>query len=169
MHMKTMNNILYSSYDIRKQKHLAFSNTKDYGWVSNSGKKTRRRGSKCGSASNRSKIAEALSKTPTKSKGRNKDKVKAIVSTSLYFNKNIPKKFKKEIISKQPSYKNILDGRNSLNKFINLKEPNDVVLDYDGNVEVERNTSVTKISKIEFQVKRHWLKKKKLQVIKTSV
>lgn len=77
-------------------------------------------------------------------------------------------KFKKEIISKQPSYRNIVRENNSLNKFIQTnKKESQIMTDFKIDSLLMRNTSVTKISKIEYQVKRHWLKKKtKVEFIK---
>jgi hypothetical protein len=73
------------------------------------------------------------------------------------------KKFKKEIVGKQPSFTNIFDGRNSLNRYINIhsRAPTKAVIDFNIDKELTRDFSCTKISKIEYQVRRHWLKKKK--------
>ena len=154
MQMKTMNSIMYSSFDRNKQPEFAF-HLKDYGCVSKSVKKVKRKSSKWGSACSRYPVMEHLQSSPKKKK--NKEKVKAIVSTSLYFHKKMQKKFKKEVVSKQPSYKNILDSQNSLNNFINLKGKNKPLANLKLNQHLKRNTSTTKISKIEYQVKRHCL------------
>jgi hypothetical protein len=85
-----------------------------------------------------------------------KPKVAALISTSLYFD-NAPKKFKKTVIRKESSHGDIFDGRNSLSRYINVQgaTKHKALIDLKCEERSPRDTSCTKISKIEYQVRRH--------------
>lgn len=100
----------------------------------------------------------------------NKPKLAAVISTSVYFQKS-RKTYKKQTIKKEASQSNILDGRNSLNRYVFLsyfysylkvqqKANRRPLLDMRKASEIARETACTKISKIDLQVRKHCMKKK---------
>jgi hypothetical protein len=147
----------------RTQSGLGSSNP--YGSINWSEKKQGKITSNWGSATLRKNLINALNAIPVEAKKRiAKPKVRALVSSTLHFHKNVPmKKFKKEIIWKQPSHTNNYDGRNSLNNYIkiNSRVQTKAIIDFRVERELAEDSSITKISKIEYQVRRHCLKKKK--------
>ena len=94
-------------------------------------------------------------------KSINKVKISAVVSTSIYFQK-AKKSFKKESIKKGQSFKSIFDGRDSLNRYMNSHNITKIKskVEPENNEEVSREKSWGKITRIEQQIRKHWLKKK---------
>lgn len=106
-------------------------------------------------------LCNVLNAIPVESKRQTRPKVTAIISTSVYFD-NAPKKFKKPTIKKECSHGDIFDGRNSLSRYINVQGPtkHKALIDLKCEERSPRDTSYTKVSKIEYQVRQHWLKRK---------
>lgn len=161
--LNEVSGFLYSSFD-QPHKTQVFANNKVYGLSDRAQKKHRRVSAKYGSATLRKNLHIALNSASYNVKNndlKTKQNARAVISTSLYFNQNPPKKFKKELItipSKMPNH----DCRNSLNRFIDLnpKGPVKPIIETESTRILSRETSTNKISKIEYQVKRHCLKKK---------
>lgn len=90
-----------------------------------------------------------------------KPKTNDMLATTSYFKKTT-KRFSKHAIKKQGSQKIVFDGRNSLNRYINGQRKMKIKALADLKCEARpRDRSTTKISKIEDQVRKHCLTKKK--------
>ncbi|CAI2359524.1 unnamed protein product [Moneuplotes crassus] len=93
---------------------------------------------------------------------KKKNKIKAVVVTTVNLTRNGQKTFKKQMISPCPSSKTFVKERNSLNKFFNSNRKKNKLLFDTQDRDLVKDPALMKVSKIEYQIKKHCLKNKKL-------